>query len=46
METIAMLDKEVKRGSTEMLVLALVEDRPHFTRRRSIRYSTEWKNAA
>ena len=23
-----MLDKEVKRGSTEMLILALVEDRP------------------
>jgi len=28
METFAMLDKEVKRGSTEMLILALVEDRP------------------
>jgi hypothetical protein len=31
METPAMptlLDKEVKRGSTEMLILALVEDRP------------------
>jgi len=28
METLAMLDKEVKRGSTEMLILALVEDRP------------------
>jgi PadR family transcriptional regulator len=27
METFAMLDKEVKRGSTEMLILALVEDR-------------------
>jgi PadR family transcriptional regulator, regulatory protein PadR len=27
METRAMLDKEVKRGSTEMLILALVEDR-------------------
>lgn len=23
-----MLDKEIKRGSTEMLILALVEDRP------------------
>ncbi len=23
-----MLDKEVKRGSTEMLILALIEDRP------------------
>jgi PadR family transcriptional regulator, regulatory protein PadR len=23
-----MLDREVKRGSTEMLILALVEDRP------------------
>ena len=28
MEKSAMLDKEVKRGSTEMLILALVEDRP------------------
>jgi transcriptional regulator len=28
METFAMLDKEVKRGSTEMLILALIEDRP------------------
>jgi PadR family transcriptional regulator PadR len=28
MEAPAMLDKEVKRGSTEMLILALVEDRP------------------
>jgi PadR family transcriptional regulator, regulatory protein PadR len=28
METTAMLDREVKRGSTEMLILALVEDRP------------------
>src|SRR5262249_15395443 len=28
METLAMLDKEVKRSSTEMLILALVEDRP------------------
>lgn len=28
MEKPAMLDKEVKRGSTEMLILALVEDRP------------------
>jgi PadR family transcriptional regulator, regulatory protein PadR len=28
MEALAMLDKEVKRGSTEMLILALVEDRP------------------
>jgi PadR family transcriptional regulator len=28
METPAMLDKEAKRGSTEMLILALVEDRP------------------
>jgi PadR family transcriptional regulator len=27
MEAFAMLDKEVKRGSTEMLILALVEDR-------------------
>jgi len=27
MEAPAMLDKEVKRGSTEMLILALVEDR-------------------
>jgi transcriptional regulator len=27
MEASAMLDKEVKRGSTEMLILALVEDR-------------------
>jgi len=27
MET-TMLDREVKRGSTEMLILALVEDRP------------------
>jgi PadR family transcriptional regulator len=27
MEALAMLDKEVKRGSTEMLILALVEDR-------------------
>src|SRR5713101_3543988 len=25
---ITMLDREVKRGSTEMLILALVEDRP------------------
>jgi transcriptional regulator len=25
---IPMLDREVKRGSTEMLILALVEDRP------------------
>src|SRR5215468_2502689 len=28
MEMLAMLDKEVKRGGTEMLILALVEDRP------------------
>jgi transcriptional regulator len=28
MEIFAMLDKEVKRGSTEMLILALIEDRP------------------
>jgi PadR family transcriptional regulator, regulatory protein PadR len=28
MEALAMLDKEVKRGSTEMLILALIEDRP------------------
>jgi len=28
MEASAMLVKEVKRGSTEMLILALVEDRP------------------
>ena len=28
MEKPAMLDKEVKRGSMEMLILALVEDRP------------------
>jgi PadR family transcriptional regulator, regulatory protein PadR len=28
MELLAMVDKEVKRGSTEMLILALVEDRP------------------
>ena len=28
MEKPVMLDKEVKRGSTEMLILALVEDRP------------------
>jgi PadR family transcriptional regulator len=28
MEAFYMLDKEVKRGSTEMLILALVEDRP------------------
>jgi PadR family transcriptional regulator, regulatory protein PadR len=28
METPGMLDKEIKRGSTEMLILALVEDRP------------------
>src|SRR5262245_20222170 len=28
METSAMLEKEVKRGSTEMLILALVEARP------------------
>jgi transcriptional regulator len=27
MEALAMMDKEVKRGSTEMLILALVEDR-------------------
>src|ERR1044071_1934466 len=27
MEALGMLDKEVKRGSTEMLILALVEDR-------------------
>jgi PadR family transcriptional regulator, regulatory protein PadR len=27
METTAMLDREVKRGSTEMLILALVEER-------------------
>jgi transcriptional regulator len=27
MEALAMLDKEVKRGSTEMLIMALVEDR-------------------
>jgi PadR family transcriptional regulator, regulatory protein PadR len=27
MEALAMLDKEVKRGSTELLILALVEDR-------------------
>ncbi|HKX26206.1 MAG TPA: PadR family transcriptional regulator [Blastocatellia bacterium] len=28
MEVTAMLDKEIKRGSTEMLILALVEDHP------------------
>jgi len=28
MEMFAMLNKEVKRGSTEMLILALIEDRP------------------
>lgn len=28
METPTMLDNEVKRGSTEMLILALIEDRP------------------
>jgi PadR family transcriptional regulator, regulatory protein PadR len=28
METMPMLNREVKRGSTEMLILALVEDRP------------------
>src|SRR5919201_3695125 len=28
MEISSMLDREVKRGSTEMLILALVEDRP------------------
>jgi len=28
METARMLDRDLKRGSTEMLILALVEDRP------------------
>jgi hypothetical protein len=28
MEMLVMMDKEVKRDSTEMLILALVEDRP------------------
>jgi PadR family transcriptional regulator PadR len=28
MESLAMVNVEVKRGSTEMLILALVEDRP------------------
>lgn len=28
MQTPSILDREVKRGSTEMLILALVEDRP------------------
>jgi DNA-binding PadR family transcriptional regulator len=28
MESLAMMNIEVKRGSTEMLILALVEDRP------------------
>ena len=28
MRTPSILDREVKRGSTEMLILALVEDRP------------------
>src|SRR6478672_3505171 len=28
METARMLDRDLKRGSTEMLIMAMVEDRP------------------
>jgi len=38
METVCMLDRDLKRGSTEMLIMAMVEDRPRHGPLEALRY--------